>query len=355
MAKKINGIQQLGIGVANLYQAWEWYRSHFNMDIEIFEEEAVAELMLPHTEGIPRARHAVLALNMQGGGGFEIWQHLGHEPRAPEFSLQLGDLGIYAGKMKTYDAASAYRHFSRQGLNLLSPLESDPRGRPHFFLQDPYNNVWQFIEEKVRFRREKQSVSGGTFGVMIGVNDMEASIRVYRDLLEYDLMVYDETGSFADLRGLEGGAGRFRRVLLHHSKVRSGAMSPFFGPTEIELIQRLEGIGRPIYEGRMWGDLGFIHVCFDVNNIGELREETAGIGHPFTVDSSSHLNTFDMGEAAGSFAYIEAPEGTLIEFVETHRVPIVKALGWYLNFRRRGHRPLPRWILHLFALKRVKK
>jgi catechol 2,3-dioxygenase-like lactoylglutathione lyase family enzyme len=354
MAKKINGIQQLGIGVANLHEAWEWYRTHFNMDIEIFEEEAIAELMLPHTEGIPRARHAVLALNMQGGGGFEIWQHLGHEPREPAFILEPGDLGIFAGKMKTFDAAAAYQYFIDSGLNLLSSLQQDPSGRAHFFLLDPYGNLWQFVEEKMRFRHEKQSVSGGTYGVVIGVNDIEASIKVYRDLLEYDMLVYDESGSFSDLGGLPGGDARFRRVLLRHSQVRTGAMSPFFGPTEIELIQCLDRPGRSIYEGRMWGDLGFIHICFDVNHMDDLREETASMGYPFTVDSARHLNTFDMGEAAGSFAYIQAPEGTLIEFVETHRVPIVKALGWYLNFRRRGHRPLPRWILHLFALKRVK-
>ena len=32
-----------------------------------------------------------------------------------------------------------------------------------------------------------------------------------------------------------------------------------------------------------------------------------------------------MGDAAGQFAYIEDPDGTLIEFVETHKVPLVKA------------------------------
>ena len=72
MLNKINGIQQLGVGVEDVQEAWEWYRKHFSMDICMFDDEAVAELMLAHTDGKPRARHAVLALNMRGGGGFEI-------------------------------------------------------------------------------------------------------------------------------------------------------------------------------------------------------------------------------------------------------------------------------------------
>src|SRR5690554_5366918 len=93
---KINGIQQLGVGVFDLNEAWKWYREYFSMDIRMFEDEAVAELMLPFTEGKPRARHAALALNMHGGGGFEIWQHKGKDPQPINFELQLGDLGINA-------------------------------------------------------------------------------------------------------------------------------------------------------------------------------------------------------------------------------------------------------------------
>jgi len=72
MGAQINGIQQLGVGVENMSEAWKWYREYFAMDIRMFEDEATAELMLAHTAGKTRNRRAVLALNMQGGGGFEI-------------------------------------------------------------------------------------------------------------------------------------------------------------------------------------------------------------------------------------------------------------------------------------------
>jgi len=48
----ISGIQQIGIGVENLPQAWKYYIDVFNMDVRILEDDTVAELMLPYTETV---------------------------------------------------------------------------------------------------------------------------------------------------------------------------------------------------------------------------------------------------------------------------------------------------------------
>lgn len=353
MHLKINGIQQLGVGVENVGEAWKWYRKHFSMDIRMFEEEAVAELMLAHTAGKPRARHAVLALNMRGGGGFEIWQHTGKKPEPPKFEIQLGDLGINIGKIKTDNVETAYQKFLEWGLDILSPVHKDPVLNDHFYVKDIYGNLWEIKNEKEVFRKEK-SVSGGVFGAVIGVKNMEESLKIYQDLLTYDEIVYDVTGTFDDLKGIPGGTNKIRRVLLKHTDVKSGAFSPFFGQSVIELVQVLDREPRDIYEDRIWGDPGFIHLCFDINGFDALREKAKEMGYPFTVDSAKDMDSFDMGEAAGNFAYIQAPEGTLIEFVETHKIPLLKKLGWYLDFRKRGHHPLPNWMLKLFRFKRVK-
>ena len=62
-----------------------------------------------------------------------------------------------------------------------------------------------------------------------------------------------------------------------------------------------------------------------------------------------------MGEAAGSFSYIEDPDGTLIELVETYKVPILKKFGWYLNLRKRNpEKPLPDWMLKSMRFNRKK-
>jgi hypothetical protein len=83
-----------------------------------------------------------------------------------------------------------------------------------------------------------------------------------------------------------------------------------------------------------------------------LREECKQRGFPFTVDVD---HSFDMGEAAGSFSYTEDPDGALIEFVETHKIPILKNLGWYVNLRKRNpEKPLPRWLLHALRFNRAR-
>jgi hypothetical protein len=123
-------------------------------------------------------------------------------------------------------------------------------------------------------------------------------------------------------------------------------------------VQALERTPRKLYEGRYWGDPGFIQVCFDIRNMESLGKHCASLGHPFTVDTTQQFregSSFDMGDAAGQFAYIEDPDGTLIEFVETHKVPLVKKLGLSINLQKRDPRkPLPRWMLKALSLMRVK-
>ena len=354
MAKRINGIQQLGVGVTNIQEAFSWYRRFFGMDIKMFEEAAMAELMLPHTMGEPRERHAILALNLQGGGGFEIWQHIGKDPEKPTFELKLGDLGIFIGKLKSADIEKTYTQFKKWNLEVLTDIVFDPSGNKHFYLKDLYGNIWEVVLESSILKKQK-SVNGGVFGVVIGVKDMDESLSLYQKILGYDLVVYDEKGTFPDQANLPGAQHNFRRVLLKHSEKRNGSFSPLFGPTCIELVQVLDRTPRDIYEGRLWGDPGFIHLCFDIDGMDDLREEVKEKGFPFTVDSAKDMDTFDMGETAGSFSYIQAPEGTLIEFVETHKIPLVKKLGWYLDLTKRKAGPLPKWIFSLFAVMRVKE
>ena len=113
-----------------------------------------------------------------------------------------------------------------------------------------------------------------------------------------------------------------------------------------------------IYKDRFWGDLGFIHLSYDIVGFSELKELCEREGAPFTVDSTAGKagESFDMGDAAGHFSYIEDPDGSLIEFIETHKVPIVKKLGLSLNLMKKDpEKPLSRWILKAFSFNRVKK
>ena len=147
MEKIISGIQQIGVGIPNVYEAWSWYRKYFGMNIPVFDEAAEAALMLPYTGGKPRKRHAVLAINIQGGGGFEIWQYTERTPEKPSFEIQVGDLGIYVAKIKSKDVLKTYKYYQQNDQVLLGNITKDPNGNEHFFVKDPYNNIFQIVSE----------------------------------------------------------------------------------------------------------------------------------------------------------------------------------------------------------------
>lgn len=353
---KIGGIQQIGIGVENLREAWNWYNRMFGMDCRIFDDETEANLMLPYTGGVPQKRHAILALNLQGGSGFEVWQYTGRKPVRIKDEIRLGDLGILACKIKVRNIGLAYSFYSKNNCTPYGEPENDPSGNRTFFVRDPYGNLFQLVEGNSWFMNENK-VSGGCYGAIIGVSDIEKSKTVYSDILGYDKVIYDSEGSFPDISELPGGKNKFRRVLLQRSNTSSGYFSRIFGQSYIELISTPGNPGKRTFRDRFWGDPGFIHLCFDISEMDELRKYCSNRGFPFVVDSmeSRKGNSFDMGDAAGYFSYIEDPDGILIEFVETHKMPVSKKLGWYINLKKRNsYKPLPDWIMKMLRFSRVK-
>jgi catechol 2,3-dioxygenase-like lactoylglutathione lyase family enzyme len=351
MKKNIVGIQQIGIGVSDVKQGFSWYHRYFGMDIPVFEEAAEASLMLPYTGGIPHKRHAILAINMKGGSGFEIWQYTSRTPVDADFDIMLGDKGVLCVKMKTADVKAMHDYLRSKKLTTLGEIYKDPAGNDHFYLNDPWGNLFEVIQSTNFFGKGKK-LTGGAGGCTVGVSDMDKSIGFYSSILGYDQIVYDEEDIFDDFADLSGGNNKLRRVLLKHTKPRTGGLSGLLGESQIELLQVLDRTAAKIFENRYWGDLGFIHICFDVSGMDDLKRECEEKGHPFMVDSA---NSFDMGEAAGRFSYIEDPDGTLIEFVETHKIPIFQKLGWYLNLEKRNpDKPLPNWLVKALALGRVK-
>ena len=339
----ITGIQQLGVGVTNADVAFQWYRTHFGAGVKVFADRAVADRMGPYTQHEARERYAILALNMRGGGGFEIWQYTRREPLAPQFTPEVGDLGIFAGKLKCVDAHVARHFLLRRGADLVGEVTRRADATSSFWVRDLYGNPYEVVETPIHFTSRRHPI-GGVYGAVIGCSDLAASKAFYARVLGYDQVVLDTTEPGA-LAQLPGGAGReVRRVVLRSSTPRRGAFAPLLGPAEIELVHAPGYAARKIYEGRDWGDLGFIHLCFDVRGMDDLKAAAADYGHPFTVDSGAE--SFDMGEAAGRFAYCEDPDGALIEFVETHKLPISKKPSLSIDLRGRDEgKALPRVML----------
>ncbi|WP_297337415.1 VOC family protein [Algoriphagus sp.] len=351
MTYSINGIQQIGIGVTDASVSWDWYKKAFGMDVPIFKDRAAATLMTPYTGGKVEQRYAILAMNLQGGGGFEVWQYTSREPQPAAFPIQLNDLGILAIKIRCRDIHQAKIHLEKLGATIISLPSLSPSGALHFYVRDPFFNLFELIENDSWFTQNK-GITGGVCGAVIGCSSIEKSLSLYRDLLLHDQVKADQTAHFEEFKHLPGGQGKFRRIILAKTSVPSGAFGRLLCQTEIELISNLESPGRKVFEHRFWGDLGFIHLCFDVNQMDGLKAKAKLMGFEFKVDSKDN---FDMGKAAGRFAYLEDPDQTLVELVETYKVPIFAPLGLYLNLKlRKKSTPLPNFLIKALALNREK-
>lgn len=361
----ISGIQQVGVGCENFQEAWNWYINAFGMNVRILEDDTVAAKMLPYTGNKPQKRHACIAVNLQGGGGFEIWQYSERKPVPMKDDVEAADLGIFAAKVKTTNAAEFHKYFEQKMVvgmrtapdklgSMLGPLTMSPDGKPCFTVRDPWGNYFQVVEDKYVFINQG-NYSGGVIGAMVGSSDIDKAIPIYRDILGYDTIVYDRTDNFADMQAFKGGEGRFRRVLLSHSQPREGAFAPLFGNSTIELFQALDRQPKKLFEGRFWGDPGFIQLCFDVTNMRALEKKCNELGFPFTVDSNKDAEHFDMGEASGHFTYIEDPDGTLIELVEAHKLTILKRPHIFIDMLKRDRKKaFPKFFFRLMGMKKVK-
>lgn len=353
---QINGIQQIGVGTVNFYKSKNWFASTFGFNTKILEDDTIAERMLPYTGGKPQKRHAGIMVNLQGGGGLEIWQYSKRIPVPPYFDPTIGDLGIFAAKIRCRDIKACHDELTARWtlvspvfMTQVSPVCKTPDGLRCFYLKDLYGNLFQVIEDKQKSFIDQNKLTGGVAGAMIGVSDMDRSVEFYREVLGYETVIYDVQGIFEDWQNLSGHS--FRRVLLSRSKKLTSAFSELLGENTLELVQVLDNVPRKIYEGRFWGDPGFIQICYDVCGMKELEKFCAEKGHPFTVDSCPNDEKFDMGDASGHFTYIEDPDGTLIEFVETGRIPIAKKFGLFIDMSRRDRRkPLPKILFRLLGL-----
>ena len=338
----LSGIQQVGIGVTNAVAAMHTYKHLFGMDVLIFDDQAKANLMTQYTGGTIFNRRAILTMNLQGGGGFEIWQYLDRIPQesAP---IEMGDLGINAVILKSTDIEASHKRLKKvEGVTVWDLINCKYSGS-YFWVTDGNSNTFKIITSSDWFQTGKHDL-GGVVGGVIGVSNMEKSMLFYQNVLGIDSILYDFEYTVDDLL--------YRKVGLQKRATGKGAFNKLLGDVTIELVQLKSKEAKKIYENRYWGDCGFIHLCFDVLDMKSLKVHAEKQQCFFTVDSN---NTFEMDNASGRFCYVEDPDGTLIELVETHKVPILKKIGWFLDLQKRNQeKPLPNWMIKMLALSKVK-
>ena len=352
MSYTIHGIQHIGVGVPEHGRAWQWYRKHFGLDVPFFNDEAEAHLMTIYTGGKVISKRAAMVLNLKGGCAMEIVCPSTFKARHADQKHELGDLGIYMGWIKSPDVAATYNYYKQQSVDLVSPLSKMPNGWDTFYLRDINGLVFQIIPAKDFYTKSKHK-TGGTAGCSIGVSDLDRAISFY-SILGYDHLIYDEEATFQDWSTLDGGDRKYRRVLLSQSKPSGGGFSKLTGKSYIELVQDLSSrIPVKIYDNRYWGDVGFVHLGFDVRNMVSLGQALEKAGYGFTCDTKDVLS---MGENTKVHCtYTEDPDGTLIEMIEVYKIPIIERLGIHLNVEKRSpSQPYPDLMLKALKFARIR-
>ena len=349
----IHGIQHLGAGVPEHASAWKWYRQFIGLDIPFFNDEAAAPLMDIYTNNETITKRAAMVTNLQGGCAMEVVCPTSFKATHSKVDHQLGDLGIYIGMIKADSVEKAFTYYKENGANVISEIETMPNGWKTFYVKDPQDILFQVVPGDKWFTKGKH-ITGGIAGCSIGVSNIENSMTLYADIMGYDKVVYDKTDSFSDWKNINGAAGTYRRVLLTQSKPSGGGFTKLSGDSYIELVQEVsDRVPVKIYADRIWGDIGFVHLGFDVRGMQDLGKKLDESGFGFTCDTKDVLS---MGENTKVHCtYIEDPDGTWIELIEVYKIPIIEKLGLFLNVEKRpATQPLPNWMLRALKFSRVK-
>ena len=345
MKDLITGIQQVGIGVENAEQSALLYKDLFGMNVKIFDDKSSASLMKQYTGDKIHDRHAIFTMNLSGGGGFEIWQFTSRSP-AMQPEIHLGDIGIFAIKIKTTDINKAHCYYKSLFTLSTSEILSDPNNKSFFWVYDMLGNRFQIVECNDTYL-PNEFICGGVCGAVIGVSNIEQSVAFYKNVLGIDNVIYEAVTCEKYFEKDQ----RLKKVLLQKNKNKNGAFADLLGDVLIELVEIDDSTPKKIYDNRYWGDCGFIHLCFDVIDMDILKERAEKHGFTFSVDSKE---SFKMENTAGRFCYIEDPDGTLIELVETHKIPVLKKIGWHIDLsKRKRNSPLPKWMIKMLGFSKV--
>jgi len=350
---RIQGMQHIGVATSDMDRSLRFFRKLFGMDIPFFDSIQAAPLMDSHTRGETITKRASMVMNLQGGCAFEVLRADSFEPVAASWEIAQGDLGITTVQMKTRDIQKMHAHArSIAGDDCDANLSHTPWGAPTFYLQDPDGNRFQILDADDWFENNGHP-SGGVLGCTIGVSNMENAMGLYAEVLGFDQVLFDETGVQPDWNHLPHGSESFRRVRLTQSAPGAGGFGQLTGRTYIELVEAKERKGKFIFEDRIWCDIGFAHLGFDVRGMAALGQALDQKGFGFRCDTADAIG---MGETKVHCTYIDDPDECWLEMIEVHKVPIIEKWGLFLDVQKRGaDEPLPRWMLKALRFSRVKE
>jgi len=320
----INSIQHIGIGVEDRESSFEFYGKGMGFSVPISNHTGNCSGVLPIIEK-DETRKVIIALNPYGGGLLEIFQYTSKKPKPPpkEIDLTYNGYLFYGLAVKNINKAlekvkqhngiviCSHDYFTPlQNHNWKTAVFKDRDGIIVTMLEYPGSRVGH---------GSGRSKIGGVEYVAIGVSNLKQSLEFYTRILGYDEVVYVYEGTAPEWENLFGKGRKIKRALLRRSAKPHGMFRYFLHGGMIELMEVEGNIGKHNFEGRKWGDIGFMELCFDVNNIDDVLEKVTRKGAEIAVPPYKQ----DLGlNTMATFSYIKDPDGSLIEFADVQSLPV---------------------------------
>jgi catechol 2,3-dioxygenase-like lactoylglutathione lyase family enzyme len=320
----INGIQHIGIGVTDRDKAFLFYNNALGFSVPISKHSGNCNGVIPLIEK-DEERKVVIALNSRGGGLVEIFQYTSKKPVPPAKEVDFSYSGFLFFGLKVKNVSKSLNIIERHGgksvtePSAFTPMAEagwrtamflDTEGIQAMLLEYPGSGVGH---------GNGGSRIGGVEYVGIGVSDIEDSVEFYTRVLGYDEIVYRTEGTYPEWDRLFGKGRFMKRALLRRSRKPEGIFRHFLRGGMIELIQVEGNRGKHNFDGRKWGDIGFMELAFDVTDIDETLEAVERKG----VSLAAPPYVQDMGmNTHATFAYIRDPDGSLLEFANTSSLPV---------------------------------
>ncbi len=320
----INGLQHIGIGVRNRDNSYYFYNNGLGFAVPISMHTGNCNGVVPIIKE-NQQRNVVIALNPYGGGLVEIFQYITKTPVPPPPEVDFTYNGFLFYGLKVRNVNGALERIKNYGgevitfQNKFSPM--DKFGWKTAIFKDPdgiYGILIEYPESNVGYGGRKTRI-GGVEYIAIGVSNIKTSIEFYRNILGYDRIIYQWEGRCPEWETLFGRDRKLKRALLARSGKPSGTFKHFLRGGMIELIEVEGNKGKHNFEGRTWGDIGLMEVCFDVTDIEKTLAEVTGKGAEIVVSPYKQdmgMNTF------ATFAYIKDPDGSLLEFADIESLPV---------------------------------
>ncbi len=350
----ITAMQHFGFGVADRDSSWAFYRK-LGFDVPMSFNQSKASRMEPLVGG-NYERKVVIAANLLGGATLELYQYVSTTPKPFPSDWKWGNPGINATALKVTNLKAALELFAASPDSILvGPTNFTPK--PEWkaaIIKDPDNLLLYLMEipgMNYSLRRKKDTVGGAIFPT-VAVSDMKSSLEFYRNILNYDEVVYDWKGVDPMLSAFPGGKRPLRRVLLRNPRPSTSFFSFYLDRGMIELVEVEGEKGKHIYAGRRWGDIGQMEICFDVYDIHSTFKELERRGAKPMLEPNTE--DFDMGHGSSAlFAYFADPDGTMIELAEALKLKITKNRGIDLRKREEG-KAFPAWLMKMSRFNRYK-